>query len=502
MKLSSLLRLLLAVVISLGLAALLVGLFHVTGLALQFWGLLLTTSPAFLITYCALLLALAGVVTWAGWHFSRRPSLQTETSSPPTYPPQTEAEARARIAEAEAKGVNVSAARDEIQDLLRRREAGEVHIALFGEVSTGKSSLIKALLPDCEVAVDPRAGTTRQLTRHAWTSPSGDRITLVDMPGLNEADGHLDDLSREEAQRAHAVLYLVDGDLTRIQHRELEQVVALGKPVILVLNKMDQYCAEELAALRARLRERIGQTRDVELVAVSAGGTKEVIKVHADGREVRVAQTMPPHLNELIRALMLRLQQDPFQLEALREAAVVRLAARKLDETLASHRRKAADELISQYTKKAVIGAMAAVSPGTDLLIQGYLGAGLVRGLCELYEIPVKEVDITAFLKLASKNIIKTLPILLAVAGNALKAFPGLGTLAGGLLHAVGYGLIFESLGRAVAASLAQHGTLAGSPTLRLFEENLSDDLEARARRLTQLALEQGRERDITQRGR
>jgi small GTP-binding protein len=502
MKLSSLLRLLLVVVISLGLAALLVGVFHFTGLALQIWGLLLTASPAFLATYCVLLLALAGVVTWVGWRFSRRRSSRNKIPSPAAHAPRTEEEARTRIAEVEASGVDVSAALGEIQDLAERRAAGEVHIALFGEVSTGKSSLINALLPDCEVAVDPRAGTTRQLTRHGWRSPSGDRITLIDMPGLNEADGHLDELSREEAERVHVVLYLVDGDLTRTQHQELEQVIALGKPVILVLNKMDQYRAEELAVLRARLRERIGHGRDVELAAISAGAQREVIQVQADGREFRVTRTIPPRLDELLRALLRRLQKDPSQLEALREAAVVRLTARKLDETLATHRRKAADELISQYTKKAVVGAMAAVSPGSDLLIQGYLGAGFVRGLCDLYEVPVKEVDITAFLKVASRNIIKTLPILLAVAGNALKAFPGLGTVAGGLLHAVGYGLIFESLGRAVAASLAQNGTLTASPTLRLFEENLSDDLEARARRLTQLALEQGRERNIAQRGR
>ena len=36
--------------------------------------------------------------------------------------------------------------------------------------------------------------------------------------------------------------------------------------------------------------------------------------------------------------------------------------------------------------------------------------------------------------------------IVLAVAGNALKAFPGLGTLGGGVLHAFAYALIFDSM--------------------------------------------------------
>ena len=35
----------------------------------------------------------------------------------------------------------------------------------------------------------------------------------------------------------------------------------------------------------------------------------------------------------------------------------------------------------------------------------------------------------------------KALPLSLAVAGNGLKAFPGVGTVAGGIAHAVAYGL-------------------------------------------------------------
>ena len=44
----------------------------------------------------------------------------------------------------------------------------------------------------------------------------------------------------------------------------------------------------------------------------------------------------------------------------------------------------------------------------------------------------------------------KALPLSLAVAGNGLKAFPGVGTVAGGLVHAVAYGLIFDALGRSL----------------------------------------------------
>ena len=61
----------------------------------------------------------------------------------------------------------------------------------------------------------------------------------------------------------------------------------------------------------------------------------------------------------------------------------------------------------------------------------------------------------------------------LAIAGNALKAFPGLGTVGGGLVHAVAYGLVFDSLGRAVAATLSQARSLDRQATLDAFEQQL-----------------------------
>ena len=48
---------------------------------------------------------------------------------------------------------------------------------------------------------------------------------------------------------------------------------------------------------------------------------------------------------------------------------------------------------VQGYSRKAVFGALAAVSPGTDILIQGYLGLNLVKELCALYEVPAREMD-------------------------------------------------------------------------------------------------------------
>ena len=55
---------------------------------------------------------------------------------------------------------------------------------------------------------------------------------------------------RQEAMRAHLVIYVCDGDLTRSQSEEIKQLCVLNKPIILALNKTDHYSSEQLQQVR------------------------------------------------------------------------------------------------------------------------------------------------------------------------------------------------------------------------------------------------------------
>jgi hypothetical protein len=112
-----------------------------------------------------------------------------------------------------------------------------------------------------------------------------------------------------------------------------------------------------------------------------------------------------------------------------------------------------------------------------------------MRELSKLYDVPVKELDIESFLQLAGGKLKNMTAITLAIAGNALKAFPGLGTISGGVVHAVAYGMIFDSLGKAAAATLASRGALRPYPAAEAFEELLHEHLESGAGRFIKLAV-------------
>jgi len=470
-----------------------------TNTAFDVWTRLRAGPSWFFYFYAGGFLAISAVGGLALWRLLRpRRGRQGSPSQPRTLRQVDREELEQRLERGEAAGMDIAAVRRELALFQQRKAAGRIHVGFFGEISSGKSSLIKALLPEAKLAIRATGGTTRKVATYNWCSRSGDELVLTDMPGTNEVGAGLDATARAETMRVHLVVYVCDGDLSRTQFADLSSLLELGKPVIVALNKMDRYRRSELDRLLARLRERVrahgGEGKDaaarVDLVAVQAGGRREVLRVLPDGREERVVRERPPQVDELRVALQRYLDEDPEVLDRLRDTSVFVLVAQRLDEAELSHRRDRAEALTRSYSKKAMVGAMAAITPGSDLVIQGYLGVSLVRELAGLYEVPVRRMDTDKLLELVQKRVARSTTIMLAVAGNALKAFPGLGTLAGGITHAAAYGMILEALGKAVALSLESRGTLRPAQAAQVFEESLSEDLEARARRFARLALD------------
>lgn len=433
----------------------------------------------------ALTLGLTGLA----WRWLRaRPVSDDE---PASAPPSPEALEQA-LEDASAAGVDVAPALAELHEQRRRKSGGRIHIAVFGEVSTGKSALVRALLPGADASSDARAGTTQRIRHYDWTAAGGDRVVITDLPGFNLDD---DEAVLAEARRAHLVVFLVDGDLTASQYAQLERLQSLDKPLLLALNKADRYAAEEIEVLRARLVARTGFSL-ADIVTVRSGGREEVVRLLSDGAEQRESREREADVEPLRRAIQAQLDRNAPLMEQLRDTAVLLLASERLDEARRTHRDEKAEALVGTYSRRAMVGALAAVAPGSDLVIQGVLATRLVQELCAIYDVPAREMQVEEFLKLAGGRVRKMSALTMAIAGNALKAFPGLGTLTGGLLHAVAYGMIFDSLGRAAAQTLATRGDLRPLPAARAFEENLSDVLEQGAGRFARLAIREARQRD------
>ncbi len=432
-----------------------------------------------------------GLLAGLGWMLARlllaRPGQAHERPQPSVD--RTTVERRIQ-AHAE-RGADTAAARAELTELDRRDQAGAVAVAAFGEVSTGKSALLSALLPGARLESDVLAGTTRSLQTLDWTTPAGNTVRLVDMPGLQDLDPALESLALDEARRAHLVLFVAQGDLNRTEWRWFRLLRDLRRPMLLVLNKADRYSREDMEEIRSRVRDRVGD--QVPVVLAAAGGTETVVRRLPDGTEEAQQRPRAPDVAELRRELQRLLDRDTAALKALRDESVFLLAAGKLEQAVRGQRRDAAHALVERYSRRAVVGALAAVAPGTDLLIQGALAAAMVRELCQLFDVPVRSVQIDRLLAALQGRASTTRPVIMGIAGNACKAFPGVGTIAGGLIHAVAYGLLFRTVGLALIQVLEEDGTLDEQRVLEQFEVLTRDDLATPARQLAHTAVEEAR---------
>jgi GTP-binding protein EngB required for normal cell division len=400
----------------------------------------------------------------------------------------------ARIERLREADTDVEELRKELGELDRRRESARTYVAVFGEISTGKSTLIAALVPGATPARDARGGTTRDVATYDTSAWGGD-WTVSDVPGSSEADGELRErMAREEALRAHAVVYVCAGDLTRTQGEELRWLGDFGKPLVLAVNKADQWSPGELAGILAHVREQAGGIPDA-VVAISAGGEERFTRRLPDGGSEDVTRRRPADVGALLEALGKLLAPGAAALEAQRENAVLAGLHERTGEREQAYRGAEADRIVRRYARRAIVGAMAAVAPGSDLVIQGALATGMVRALATLYDVRVTDVEIDNLLRQVRMTLRTGTSVVLAVAGNALKAFPGLGTLGGGVLHAFAYALIFDSFGRALAATLAERRTLDQQDASERMRELLGDAGASRLRRLAELTGEALRDR-------
>ena len=147
MKLDRFIRVAIAIVVVLGFVVAIGALLFITESALNVWDRLREGPRLLLYAYFSAMVLFAMAAVWLIWRLvAKRKVVAAEVAAP-----LSRTSIKDRLREAEAAGVDVSEAQAELKELAARQESGAVHLCFFGEVSSGKSSLIKALVPDADV---------------------------------------------------------------------------------------------------------------------------------------------------------------------------------------------------------------------------------------------------------------------------------------------------------------------------------------------------------------
>ena len=115
-------------------------------------------------------------------------------------------------------------------------------VVLAGRTNAGKSSLFNAILKEERAIVSDIEGTTRDWLE-SWASINGIPVRLFDTAGLRKTEDVIEaqgvELSKNLAQDADVVLYLVDGT-TGMNDEDKTFVENCREPVIVVFTKSDK----------------------------------------------------------------------------------------------------------------------------------------------------------------------------------------------------------------------------------------------------------------------
>ena len=450
-------------------------LFQFTDIAFRVWERLQRTNAVFLFFYLigVAVIALGGsLLAWRIWTLGkpkRKPKKPVKASDPHQL--------RQRLAQAKSQGLDVAAIERDLEQVAA--PPLQLEVAFFGKISTGKSSLIKTLIPDANVDVSIIGGTTDEFRRYEYQDENLD-LVLLDMPGTQQVEALL---GQEEeivamARRVHLIAYVLDQDITATDRQAINKLLALEKPLLVVLNKVSRYEASELEQLKTSIKGHLPES--VTLVCTDSLHWDRRRRLRSDGQQEWFEKLSGGDVQELLQAFV-ALGGQKEQLQRRQREALLSLAEENLATAMRSFRRRKAEELVKATAQKAMLGGMAAVGPGTDVIIQGYLGVNLFQSLAKIYEIPVREMDAQVLIEQATRKASTKWTLTLALAGNICKAFPGVGTVVGGASHALAYGLIFESLGKACVDAL-EAGSYDREHLLAQFEQELGNDLENRAK--------------------
>lgn len=364
----------------------------------------------------------------------------------------------------------------QLQDMFQKLTAGRVEIVVFGEISTGKSALINALIGEAVAAVDVRGGWTKEVWRVAWSGCgycvpglADSQVVLVDTPGLNEVGGADRGLmAREAAERAELIVFLTDSDLNETEFSALVSLAAINKPLVVVLNKIDLYSPDQRTRLLEVLRdERLRGMVPPENIVPAAADPRPVEYViqAADGSTRNEWRRPPADVQEVKERVLEILDRDGLALLALNGALY---AADKSDRIAALRVRlrdtRANQTIWSFATVKSLLVGLNPM-PVADVLGGSAVDVTMVLTLAKIYGLEVSwrhaRKLITSILKAAGW----------AVGGVAFEWVVHLASSAFKVLTA-GYGTLLTAVPQGAAAGLGSY--IVGQAAKYYFEHGSS----------------------------
>ncbi len=210
--------------------------------------------------------------------------------------------------------IEAESIRQESKRVQRELLRGDLVVVFFGSGSSGKTSLVRALLNKIVGNVAPRMGSTKETQTYRLQLKNLKRgIKIIDTPGILE--GGIEGRNREKealikATTADLIVFVVDNDLREYEMRLISHLSNVGKKLFIALNKCDLLGEREEERLLTILRRHC-----IDLVEPD-----NVIATVASPQTIPIVGSRPiqprPEINQFIKRLAIVLHQEGEELIA------------------------------------------------------------------------------------------------------------------------------------------------------------------------------------------
>lgn len=361
---------------------------------------------------------------------------------------------------------------DQLRQMSDKLQAGSVEIAVFGEISTGKSAMINALVGEAVAEVNVQGGWTKEVWQVPWDGCgycvpgfAQSQVVLIDTPGLNEVGGQLrGEMAHEAAERADLILFVTDSDLNETEYSALLELARVQKPMILVLNKRDLFSREQLSQLRSVLKSRVGDVIPESQIIATAADPREIEFViqAADGSTQQQWRKPDPDVEELKIRILEVLEKEGLAIIALNAAMYAADKSDRIAALRVQMRDTRANQTIASY---AVVKSVAvALNPAavTDILGGSAVDITMVVTLAHLYGLEMNWVHARRLIVSIAKAAgwVMALEWATGLAASAFKALT------------VGYGTVVTAVPQGAAAGYGSY--IVGKAAKYYFEHGAS----------------------------
>jgi uncharacterized protein len=400
-----------------------------------------------------------------------------------------------------------------LENTLEKLDQGIYCIAAFGLVSRGKSAVLNALMGEKILEIGPLNGVTKFPRSVRWQPQPHLQIDLIDTPGLDEIDGESRaQMAQQIAAQADLILFIIAGDITKLEYQSLYELRAAHKPLILVFNKSDLYPEQERQTIHQQLQSlsddldqqksemlhRLLSAEEVVMVAADPAPL-QVRTEYADGTIKNEWEQPPPNIAPLQQKILNLLEQEGESLIAINALVQARSSEKNLAATTLTNMSEEASKLIWRFAQYKALAVTLNPIVFFDVLAGMFVDLVMVRSLAKLYNLPITTYETGKLFKgilfsggsLLLGEIFTALTLgigksdsLLDMTGLSWTDLPGY--LAGGAVQGAIAGYGAYAVGQAARTYLAQGNTwgkLGANTVMRDILQNIdSETIVARLR--------------------